>query len=347
MEAIEVTGTLSAPDLSQLTTVSLNGTGAFDKLMATTKLHLVEEYEQERLSKDEYATVYLGALQSVLAQSVQFLLNHQSEEKIIAEIGLIRQKTVSELAQTDNTLKAGLGFNDGTLLEGLMKNQLDITEQQILESVQKVESEKRNVALVGQQIVTELAQSADDLSGANGTTVYGFNTNYTAIEGVLKAGIDKTTAEEELVKQKVVTEVGQVSDALPTTYGKSTNSLPAGVLASSVNKIKAEIDLLDQKTVSELAQTEDTVPVNEGIGAGGSVAGVIGKQKLLFAKQTDGFDRDAEQKLVKIMTDSMIARIAADSGTVLTDSYLNNKNIGVVMQNAIGGIGSTPADPNS
>ena len=37
-EPIEVTGTLSAPNLSLLTTGALTGTGAFDKLMQTTKL---------------------------------------------------------------------------------------------------------------------------------------------------------------------------------------------------------------------------------------------------------------------------------------------------------------------
>jgi hypothetical protein len=341
MDPIEVTGTLSAPNLSLLTTGSLTGTGAFDRLMAVTKLHLVEEYEQERITKDEYATVYLGALQGVLAQSVQYLLNHQSQEKIIAEIGLIRQKTVTELAQTDNTILDNLGFNGTPDVEGIVAKNLEILEQQRLESVEKVKTAAKQAILTGQQIVTELAQTDDSLSGAS---TYGLNDAYTAIEGMLAADKAKTKAEQELAEQKVVTEIGQVNSTLPANYGKNANTVLSGLMKSSQDKTAAEIQLLDQKSVSELAQTHDTVPVNSGSlqPASYPVSGVVGKQKLLFEKQTAGFDRDAEQKLAKIMTEVLIANIAADNGTVLTGTNLDNANIGVVISNAMGGIGDTP-----
>ena len=113
VEGAHVTAAISQADLSELTTKALDGTGAFDVLMETTRLHLIREYDEDRITKDEYATVYLGAMQSVLANSVQFLANHRNNEKLLAEIGLLRQKTVTELAQTDDTLPIGaLGFNE-------------------------------------------------------------------------------------------------------------------------------------------------------------------------------------------------------------------------------------------
>lgn len=101
---------LSTP-LETLTQVEVNGNGAFDKLMQSTKLHLKEEYDAQRITGDEYSKVYLGALTAVLQTSIQFLLNEQQVHRINAEIGLIRQQTVTELANTDDNIPTGLGFN--------------------------------------------------------------------------------------------------------------------------------------------------------------------------------------------------------------------------------------------
>lgn len=101
---------LSTP-LEALTTVQLDGTGAFDKLMRAVKLHLQEEYDSQRIVGSQYSDVYLGALGAVLQTSTQFLLNQQQVHKINAEIGLLRQQTVTELAQTDDNIPEGLGFN--------------------------------------------------------------------------------------------------------------------------------------------------------------------------------------------------------------------------------------------
>ena len=127
VDAINVNEAASvSPNLSLLSTQSLDGTGAFDVLMKTTKAHLQEEYNAGRITGEEYATVYLGSLTAVLQQAVQYLLNHQQAEKISAEIGLVRQQTITELAQTDNAIPENLGFNDSTDIEGLVKDKRDL-----------------------------------------------------------------------------------------------------------------------------------------------------------------------------------------------------------------------------
>jgi hypothetical protein len=102
--------TLSTP-IGTLTTVDLDGSGVFDQLMKATKLHLQEEYNAQRITGNEYTTVYLGALTAVLQTATQFLLNEQQVNKINADIGLVRQQTVTELANTDDNIPEGLGFN--------------------------------------------------------------------------------------------------------------------------------------------------------------------------------------------------------------------------------------------
>lgn len=99
------------PSIENLTTKKLNGNGAFDILMRATKLHLKREYDAQRITGKQYTEVYLGTMQAVMQTSVQYLLNQQEVNKINAEIGLIRQKTVSELALTDDSIPIGLGFN--------------------------------------------------------------------------------------------------------------------------------------------------------------------------------------------------------------------------------------------
>jgi len=125
-------------ELEDLTTNSLEGTGVFDQLMQATKLHLKDEFDAGRITGKEYSTVYLGAINSVLAQSVQFLLNKQQIAKLNAEIGLLRQKTVTELAQTEDALPLGLGFNGmyadeagwTVAVEGVLARQISLFEKQ-------------------------------------------------------------------------------------------------------------------------------------------------------------------------------------------------------------------------
>ena len=72
-------------------------TGNFDELMKTVTLHLEEQFNAGRITGTDYATVYLGALQSVLAQAVTFTLNMNKSNK---ETDLLAQKKTTEYAQT-------------------------------------------------------------------------------------------------------------------------------------------------------------------------------------------------------------------------------------------------------
>mgnify|MGYP001774086902 CR=1 FL=1 len=100
-----------ATPLKALTTVDVDGSGVFDQLMKSVKQHLQEEFQSQRITGHEYSTVYLGALSAVLQTSTQFLMNEQQVHLLNAQIGLVRQQTVTELANTDDNIPAGLGFN--------------------------------------------------------------------------------------------------------------------------------------------------------------------------------------------------------------------------------------------
>lgn len=328
---------LATPDVTKLTTQSLQGTGVFDILMASTKLHLQEEYEEGRITGQEYSTVYLGALTAILQQSVQFLLNHQQEEKIIAEISLLRQKVVTELAQTDDTLPSGLGFNGTEAVQGIVASEVAINDKKadlIDSDITKSEAE---IALYGQKVVTELAQTCDNLNLASADG-HGYNDS-ALLEGLLKAKQEQTEAEVDLITQKVTTEVAQTSDTKPADLGMMTTTAIDGLVQSQKDKTEAEVILLSQKSATELAQTSDTIPAGTALNPGTSTDGMIGKQKDLVNAQTDGFARDAEQKITKMMLDTWSVSATAGEGTANTTNKLDDASLGAVVTKAKAGIG--------
>ena len=80
----------------------VSGDGVFDDLMESITSHLEAQYLKGRITGTDYATVYLGALQSTIQQAVTYLLG---QEKTNAETDLLAQKCVTEFAQTDQTTK--------------------------------------------------------------------------------------------------------------------------------------------------------------------------------------------------------------------------------------------------
>lgn len=60
-------------NIAELTTVDLEGLGVFDQLMRTLRLHLDSQWDQERITGHEYASVYTQLYQATLNQAVEYL----------------------------------------------------------------------------------------------------------------------------------------------------------------------------------------------------------------------------------------------------------------------------------
>lgn len=78
------------------------------------------------------------------------------------------------------------------------------------------------------------------------------------------------------------------------------------VLMEQKGKTVAEASLLAQKKVTEQAQTSSVGTDDDS---------VVGRQKALYLAQTNGFQRDAEQKAAKLLVDSWNVRRTTDEGT--------------------------------
>lgn len=201
--------------LTDLTTAVIDGTGVFDVLMRANKVHLEQEYTKNRIKGPEYATVYLGSLDSVLKASIEFLLQR---DKVNQEVKLLEQQTA-------------------------------------------------NAVLEGNVLIAQ--------------------------ECKLRAEYDVLM----LTKQKTI----------------------------------EETNLLLWKTNTEKAQTTSGSASNDS---------VIGKQKELYAAQTAGFARDAEQKAAKALIDTWNVRRTTDEGLMADPAQLGDATVARVVNKLLAGVGA-------
>jgi hypothetical protein len=128
----------------------------------------------------------------------------------------------------------------------------------------------------------------------------------------------------ELEAPKILAETALIDQQTRNAATTNTN------LLKQQQKTDNESALLAQKKASEEAQIRDVVN-------GAPVAGAMGKQQALYKAQTDGFARDAEQRLSKIMADSWSIRRSTDE-TLPTPTGLDDDKITAVLSIAQAGI---------
>ncbi len=135
---------------------------------------------------------------------------------------------------------------------------------------------------------------------------------------VLQAQIEQSNASTELTNQQ-----------------KTNAEAQYDLILKQQDKADKETALLDQKLTTEIAQTT---------GDETTVKGILGKQMELIQKQAEGFDRNAEQKLVKMMIDTWTVRQSTDGADTLNnglaDSEINN-----VLNIAKTGVGAPTYNP--
>ena len=101
------------------------------------------------------------------------------------------------------------------------------------------------------------------------------------------------------------------------------------LIASQVLTDAAQRGLIEQKTITETAQTQD------------GYAGIVGQQKALYAAQTTGFTRDAEQKAAKLALDILATQLSTDDSMTVANTNMHPAAIGALVQKLATGIGVT------
>ena len=109
------------------------------------------------------------------------------------------------------------------------------------------------------------------------------------------------------------------------------------LIQSQILTDAAQRALINQKTVTEIAQTQDNPTSNISTG----YSGVVGKQNALYAAQTTGFTRDAEQKAAKLALDILATQLSTDDSMTVANTNMHPAAIGALVQKLATGIGVT------
>lgn len=265
--------------------------------------------------------------------------------KLRAEIDLVR----AQAADVRNTIVN----RDLAQIDSHDKITADIAAQatQVADNTRKIDGE---LAALAQQTINDTTKTTNDTNRAVAEVAYTeaktLNENQQTVNDTTRTtdNHDKTVAEIAYMNAKTTNETN-IADAEVTRMGvqntndttqtaDNTRKITADIAAQE-NKVDAEVDLLRQKAATELAQTSDTIPAGIAYNTSSTVTGVVGKQKALFEKQTQGFDRDAEQKLAKIFADSFNVRAATSDGALAGSAGLGEGDIAGVMNYAKSGHG--------
>jgi hypothetical protein len=150
---IENTAVDTKLNIAELTTASLTGTGVFDVLLQTLRLHLDREFTSGRITGTAYATVYSQALTSFLGQATAYCL---SKAKLALELQqLEEQVTILQLQQAKLTAE--------TSLVGSQQSQVEAETDKVLYETTYVLPEEVKLSQFNQdQVVAQTTKIAVD-----------------------------------------------------------------------------------------------------------------------------------------------------------------------------------------
>ena len=279
-------------DISNLTHATIDGNGVFDVLMRTVNAHLQKEWTANRLKGTEYSTVYLGALESTMNTSLQFLL---AKDKLNAELAILEQQLVNLKVEEINATKQGL----------LLDKQLDdLVAATALKTQQKANlvDELLTNAQQRSNLVTEQARIAAQTAQINAETLnvpkQGLLIDAqkeTQLQQKLNLANDLQTATQQRTNlvsenQAIIAKTSNTAQQTANLLAEAANIPKQGaVYDSTKSKINAETALLTDKLTTEASQ------------------------RTVLAAQASGYTRDAEQKAAEIMTRAFAA-IATTTG---------------------------------
>jgi hypothetical protein len=273
-----------------------SGTGVFDKLIEAVNKNIEGQYNKGRISGSDYANVYLGSMQSVLAQSMEFLLREKLVEAQIqdteASVALKENQLEVDKALAEAQLEQQWGYEvtrdgDNNLVLGDTTGAGKIDKEKIVLDEQKETSDIEQALLDYELASTKPAQLADIL---------------------------KTTDVKE--RQMVEAELtGAKQRTLLDTEEQAKQYEVDNILPEQLTKIQEEIDLL---------QTQDSEMVSNGLKQREKLEEEIDllqtqDSELAANGLKDRALKDEQVTVTQLEQTALVAKISNDVGTLIDD----------------------------
>ena len=356
-------------NVNELTTAEIAGTGVFDVLMQSVKNHVQEEHAKSRITGKEYATVYLEALQSTMAQSIEYLLraktlgfeldnlgkqgvllDHQAEIAIKdaqlkfaqiaqtqAQTELTEQQTKSAEAEAHKIPVEISLLRSNLELAGVEKD-LRIAQVGLAETEKDIAvynlANKTPVEVELLQAQTDNAQSQIALTEAQVVKITEENKVIPYTIERIQAEIANMTRQSDILEKELEIKISSLAlqdkQLLLADAELEIRRLELDVKRAEVEAAQAQAQLYAAKVLTENAQTMDAAHPNS----------VLGSNIAVLRAQAAGYARDAEQKAAKILVDAWNVQRNTDSELIPNaDNLLYDQSIGKAVAAMLRGAG--------
>ncbi len=287
---------------TDLTERRVDGNGTFDALMQGFNVHLTREYENNRITGEQYTKAYTALVEGAMSNAVSFLLGKDQAfwqavtaqqqarlteiQAVIARVGL--QKAKVELAMVQ------IQARNEEANYALTKMRLATESVQYCTAKYQLEELLPQQKLLAAQQIRVTTEAAD-LAVLNRTDMFP--------QQVELLGKQITQLEKQTLMVEAQTE---------TVNYTNTNMLP-----QQVTQLEAQTDMVREQIEAARAQTSNNR--TDGV----PVAGLLGMQKSLFAQQITSYQRDAEIKAARPFIDAWITMKTIDEGVEPPTGFTN------------------------
>ena len=356
-------------NVTELTTAEIAGTGVFDVLMQSVKNHVQEEHAKSRITGKEYATVYLEALQSTMAQSIEYLLraktlgfeldnlgkqgvllDHQAEIAIKdaqlkfaqiaqtqAQTELTEQQTKSAEAEA-HKIPVEISLLRSNLELASVEKDLRIAQVGLAETEKDIAvynlANKTPVEVELLQAQTDNAQSQIALTEAQVVKITEENKVIPYNIERIQAEIANMTRQSDILEKELEIKISSLAlqdkQLLLADAELEVRKLELEVKRAEVESAQAQAQLYAAKVLTENAQTMDAAHPNS----------VLGSNIAVLRAQAAGYARDAEQKAAKILVDAWnVQRNTDESISANATNLLYDTSIGRAVSAMLAGAG--------
>jgi hypothetical protein len=243
-----------------------------------------------RLDKD----IELADLQKIKTTADTSLTNQQ-EANLLAESLNIPLQGLQIAAQTDSVEAE----TDRTITSKDLITQQIVNTQTENANALKQGSVLSNQILLGNEEITK-AQSQITQMSAQTLLINSQSANATADglnipkQGTLIDNQVLKITEDILASSTNRTQITAQTALIVKENDKLTEEIQ--LITANISKTQSETGVMEQRKKTEMAQIVDVIDAV-------TVTGIIGRQKALYSAQTEGYSRDAEQKVLKTMVD--------------------------------------------
>ena len=356
-------------NVTELTTAEIAGTGVFDVLMQSVKNHVQEEHTKSRITGKEYATVYLEALQSTMAQSIEYLLraktlgfeldnlgkqgvllDHQAEIAIkdaqlkFAQIAQTQAQTelteqqVKTAEAEAHKIPVEISLLRSNLELAGVEKDLRIAQVGLAETEKDISvynlANKTPVEVELLQAQTDNAQSQIALTEAQVVKITEENKVIPYTIERIQAEIANMTRQSDILEKELEIKISSLAlqdkQLLLADAELEVRRLELEVKRAEVESAQAQAQLYAAKVLTENAQTMDAAHPNS----------VLGSNIAVLRAQAAGYARDAEQKAAKILVDAWnVQRNTDESIQANAANLLYDTSIGQAVSAMLRGAG--------